>query len=172
MKQLLLLTVAIAAQVSAWADGGALCFRKQAGGLVISVFTSPSPLSIGVADISVLVQNQDGLDPLLDADVHAILRDDSSGVEFQARLTREQARNKLLYAAPVMFSRPGRWQIAVTVERNTKQSYATGILEVTSGQHKAVSYAGYIAFPPVMIVLFVIRERLISRRSRQRRARR
>src|SRR5438876_7656133 len=115
MNRSLLPAMLILAQATALADGGTVQLRKEAGDLVITIFTSPAPLSVGPADISLLVQNRNGLEPVLDANVFLFLREDTSGIEFQARPTREQARNKLLYAAPVMFSRPGRWQIAVTV---------------------------------------------------------
>ena len=141
--------------------------RQESGDLVITVFTSPGPLSVGPVDISLLLQNRDGLEPVLDANVSLVLRADDSGIEFQARPTREQARNKLLYAAPVMLSKQGKCQIAVTVMRNGKETDAVGILEVAPVHDRASSYAGYIAFPPVMIVLFMVRERLIRRRSQR-----
>ena len=166
MQGFILSAVFLLAQVAAWADGGTVQMRQEAGGLVITVFTSPSPLSVGPADISVLLQNRDGLDPVLDANVHLILSDDASGIEFHALPTRAQARNQLLYAAPVMFARPGKWKIGVLVERHGKEIAAEGILDVSTARAK-VSYAGYIAFPPVVIVLFVIRERLIRRRTRR-----
>jgi hypothetical protein len=162
----LLPAVVILAQATAFADGGTVQLRQEAGGLVITVFTSPSPLSVGPVDISLLLQNQDGLEPVLDAKVSLVLLDDDWGIEFQARPTREQARNKLLYAAPLMFSQPGKWQIVVKVLRNGNETDTTGFLEVAPAPGKTASYAGYIAFPPVMIGLFMLRERLIRRRSR------
>jgi hypothetical protein len=166
MKPLILPALAILAQAAAWADGGTVLLRQEAGDLVITVFASPSPLSVGPVDISLLIQDRNGLEPALGADVSLLLRNDDSGVELQARPTREQARNKLLYAAPVTFSEPGKWQIAVTVRRNGEETNAAGTLDVAPAPGKSASYAAYIAFPPVMIVLFVIRERLIRGRSR------
>ena len=165
MKPLLLPALAIMAQAAAWADGGTVLLRQEAGDLVITVFASPSPLSVGPIDISLLLQNRNGLDPVLDANVSLLLHQDASSIEVHP--TREQARNKLLYAAPVTFSEPGKWQIAVTVLRNGEKTSAAGILEVAPAPSKSASYAAYIAFPPVMIVLFMVRERLIRRRSKR-----
>jgi hypothetical protein len=145
---------------------GAVQLHQEAGPFVITVFTSPSPLSVGPADISLLLQNRDRLDPVLDANVHVVLRDDASNIEIQAHPTRAPGRDKLLYAAPVMFVSPGRWRMAVIIERNGKTAETEGILDVARAPAK-VSYAGYIAFPPVTIVLFAIRGRLIRRRSRR-----
>lgn len=162
----LLLPAVILAQATALADGGAVQWRKEAGGIVITVFTSPAPLSVGPVDISLLLQNRSGLEPVLDANVSLVLRAEDSDIEFRAHPTREQARNRLLYAAPVTLSNPGKWRIAVTVDRNGEETGAAGIVEVAPAPDMALSYAGYIAFPPVMIALFVVRERLIRRKSR------
>jgi hypothetical protein len=164
MKPLILPVLAILAQAAAWADGGTVLLRQETGHLVITVFATPSPLSVGPVDISLLLQNRNGLEPVLDANVSLLLHKDDSSIE--ARPTREQARNKLLYAAPVTFPEPGKWQMAVTIRRNGKQTDAVGILEVAPARNRAASYLAYVAFPPVMIVLFIVRERLIRRRSR------
>jgi hypothetical protein len=171
-SKLLFPVAVILAQATALADGGTVQLRKEAGDLAITVFTSPAPLSVGPVDISLLLQNRDGLEPVLDANVSLLLRKDAlgaddSGNEFRVHPTRGQAWNKLLYAAPVMFSQPGRWRIAVTIGRNGKETNAEGILEIGPAPGRSSSYAGYIAFPPVMIVLFVVREWLIRRRSQR-----
>src|SRR5580704_8487001 len=98
MKPHSITALLILARATAWADGGTVQLRQEAGDLVITVFTSPGPLSVGPVDISLLLQNRDGLEPVLDAKVSLILRTDDSGIELQARPTREQATNKLLYA--------------------------------------------------------------------------
>ena len=164
--KLLLTLVAILAPVRLFADGGTVQFRKEAGALLITVFTSPSPLSAGPADISLLLQKRNGLDPVLDADLSIRLRKDASDIEIQARPTRQQAQNKLLYAAPVTLSESGKWRLALTILRNGERTDATGTIDVAPAPEKAFSYWSYIAFPLLMIALFVIRERLISRKAR------
>ena len=166
MNRFFLPAIAILAQATVFADGGTVQMRKDAGDLVITVFTSPSPLSVGPVDISLLLQNRDALEPVLDASVSLLLLHADSNIEFHARPTREQARNKLLYAAPVMFSKQGKWRISVTVLRNGKETAVAGTLEVAPAPGKSASYAGYIAFPPVIIGLFVLRERLIRRKAK------
>jgi hypothetical protein len=166
-SKLLLPAVVILAQATSLADGGTVQLRKEAGDLVITVFTSPAPLSVGPADVSLLLQKRNGLEPVLDANVTLVLRADDSGVELRERPTREQARNKLLYAAPVTLPKPGKWLIAVTVVRNGDEARADGIVEVAPAPDRAASYGGYIAFPPVMMGLFVVRERLIRRKSKR-----
>ncbi|HTW79744.1 MAG TPA: hypothetical protein VME23_09405 [Terracidiphilus sp.] len=165
--KLLLTFVAVLAPARLFADGGTVQLRKEAGALLITVFTSPSPLSAGTADISLLLQNRNGLKPVLDANVSMRLRPDASDTEIQARPTRQQAQNKLLYAAPVTFSKSGKWRLALTIFRNGERTDATGTIDVAPAPQKALSYWSYIAFPPLMIALFVVREQLISRKARE-----
>jgi len=166
IPKLLLPVAVIFAQASALADGGAVQLRKEAGPFVITVFTAPAPLSAGPVDISLLLQSRNGLEPVLDAAVSFILRSEASGAEIQARPTREQARNKLLYAAPVTLAESGKWRLAVTILRNGERTLATGTIQVAPAFEMASSYWSYIAFPPIMIVLFVVRERLIRRKAK------
>src|SRR5260370_20093406 len=146
---------------SVFADGGTVQLRKEAGALVITVFSSPAPLSAGPDDVSLLVQNRNGLEPVLDANVSLLLRADASGTEIQARPPRERAQNKLLYAAPVTLAESGKWQLAITILRNGERTEATGAIDVASAPETAASYWSYIAFPPLVIVLFAVREWLL-----------
>ena len=157
--------VIILARATALADGGTVQLREDAGPFVITVFTSPAPLSAGPADISLLLQNRNGLEPVLDATVSLILRD-PSGAEIRARLTREQAQNKLLYAAPATLANPGKWRLDITILKDGQRTGATGTIDVAPAPEMAASYWSYVAFPPIMIVAFLVRERLIRRKAK------
>lgn len=164
--KLLLLVVMILVQVTALGDGGTVQWSKEVGALAITVFASPAPLSAGPIDISLLLQNRSGLEPVLDANVSLLLRANDSSAEIQARPTRDRAQNKLLYAAPVTLAQSGKWQLAVTILRNGERTEATGTIAVAPAPEMAASYWSYIAFPPLMIAIFVLRERLIRRKSK------
>jgi len=151
-------------QPTAFANGGTVQWRKQAGSLLITVFTTPAPLSAGPGVISLLVQNRNGLEPVLDANVSLLLRADTSTAEIRAQPTREQAQSELLYAAPVTLAESGKWQLAVTILRNGERTDATGTIGVAPTPAMVASYWGYIAFPPLMIVAFVGHELLFRRR--------
>jgi hypothetical protein len=157
--------VIILARATALADGGTVQLREDAGPFVITVFTSPAPLSAGPADISLLLQNRNGLEPVLDANVSLVLRD-PSGAGIRARLTREQAQNKLLYAAPATLANPGKWRLDITILKDGQRTGATGTIDVAPAPEMAASYWSYIAFPPMMIVAFLVRERLIRRKAK------
>jgi hypothetical protein len=161
-----LLSVLFLAQATALADGGTVQLRTEAGAFVITVFTSPAPLTAGPVDISLLVQNRDGLQPVLDANVSLMLRAQASGTEIQAKASRQKAQNKLLFAAPVTLAESGKWQIAVTILRNGERTAATGTIDVAPPREMVDSYWGYVALPPFLIVVFVVRERLILRKEK------
>jgi hypothetical protein len=151
-------------QPAEFASGGTVQWRKQAGSLLITVFTAPAPLSAGPGVISLLVQNRNGLEPVLDAKVSLLLRADASAAEIRAQPTREQAPGKLLYAAPVTLAESGKWQLAVTILRNSERTDATGTIDVGPTPAMVASYWGYIAFPPLMIVAFVGHDLLLRRK--------
>jgi len=162
--KLLALVGMISAQATALADGGLVQLRREAGAFVITVFTSPAPLSAGSVDISLLVQNRNGLEPVLDANVSVLLRADAPSAEIRVQPTREQAQNKLLYAAPVTLAESGKWRLAVTILRNGGRTDATGTIDVAPAPGIAASYWSYLAFPLLTIAAFGVRERLIRRR--------
>jgi hypothetical protein len=151
-------------QPTSLADGGTVQWRKQAGSLLITVFMAPAPLSAGPSVISLLVQNRNGLEPVLDADVSLLLRSEASNTEIRAQPTREQAQSKLLYAAPVTLVESGKWQLAVTILRNGERTDTIGPIDVAPTPAMVASYWGYIAFPPLMIMAFVGHELLLRRR--------
>lgn len=163
-----LVIVMLLAQARGFADGGTVQMRKDAGPFLVTVFTSPVPLSAGPVDISILLQNLDGLSPVLDARVSVLLRREASRTEICAHATREQAHNKLLYAALVTLPESGKWHVSITTLHNASRTEISGEIDVTQSHVIAGSYSGYIALPPVMIAVFVIREWLIRRKPKLR----
>ena len=53
-----LATVLATSWAMAQADGGRICVSERAGPWQIAVFTSPTPPSLGLVDVSVLVQDE------------------------------------------------------------------------------------------------------------------
>ena len=164
-RQLVLPMIMLLAQFCAFADEGPVQLQKATGPLVITMFTSPAPLTAGPVAISLLVQDPDGLDPVLDADVTLVVRSEASGAQIRVRATRELAQNKLLYSAPVKLEAPGKWQIGASVLQRGTRTETAGVMEVAPNKVMVVSYWGYIAFPPVLIVAFVVNGWLIRRKD-------
>ena len=159
-----LLILAALSQGHVHADGGFIEMQKQVGALLITVFASPAPLSVGVSDISVLVQQRDASRPLLDAEVAILLRRRGSTTEIRAHATRAQAQNKLLYAALVTIPEPGEWRLFVTTLHNGTYTEISRDVAVTETGPMASGGWEFIALPVLAITLFMIRECLLRRR--------
>jgi hypothetical protein len=130
------------------ADGGALVFQKQAGPFMISVFSSPTP--------SVMVQNAGNHSVIEDARVALKLQ--KGAVEINALATREQATNKLLYAAQVNLppGLDGDWRLSVHVATSEVRAEAEGILRVSPAPAAVVAYWPYFAVVPLVVALFAL----------------
>ncbi len=104
---------------AARANGGTIQMASQpAGPYQLTVLTSPSPIRVGVVDVSVLVQKAGSDDLVQDATVLVAadpIGHEGRGGTFQA--THELATNKLFYAANVDLPTEGYWQIGVRVMR-------------------------------------------------------
>jgi len=159
--------LAVLVRLPVFADGGAVHLRGETEGLAVTLFAAPVPLSTGPADLSVLLQKRDSLEPVLDAEVSIAMRSVASGSELRAQATREHAQNKFLYAAPLTLGESGKWQIQVTILRLGVKSEIAGIVDVSPNQQKLTSYWGYVTLPPLTVLLFAVREQLLLRRSRR-----
>ncbi|MBO0722964.1 MAG: hypothetical protein J2P41_19215, partial [Blastocatellia bacterium] len=80
---------------TALADGGVVQLHQSSGPFVITVFTAPTPLRAGTADISVMVQDSQSDSPLLDANVIVSLYSED-GKALKAEARRALSRNMLL----------------------------------------------------------------------------
>jgi hypothetical protein len=66
----------------------------------------------------------------------------------------------------VTFAEPGQWRLDITILKDGQRTSATGTIDVAPAPEMAASYWSYIAFPPLVIVAFAVRERLIRRRQK------
>ncbi|HWE49624.1 MAG TPA: hypothetical protein VG273_07545 [Bryobacteraceae bacterium] len=135
-----------------FADGGMVLQRAEKGPLAITVFATQAPL-----DLSVLVQNRETLEPVLDADVRVTLTHGESRVAIRA--THDQAQNKLLYVASAKPNEPGEWRYAVSVGN----AEISGVVHVASEQPKLAAYWSYLALPFPLIAIFMLHQWLQSR---------
>jgi hypothetical protein len=142
------------------ADGGTVLLRSESGGLVVTVFGTPQ---VGTADLSVLVQRAEDRSAILDAEVEI------RAGGFARRATHTEATNKLLYAARVRLARPGREHLEVKVTSRGEAVTVEGDLDVAPRAGRLVSYWPYFAIVPIAVFLFVLNQRLKSKRSKRRR---
>jgi hypothetical protein len=148
-------------------DGGAVQLRQTEGRFVVTVFTAPTPLRAGAADVSVLVQDRDTSEPVLDAEILIVLTPLGwDGAAIHAAATRAVATNKLLYAAVMDVPLAGAWDLRVTVRRGHQAATVTGKLTFAPRLPPLLAHWPYLAFPPVVVLVFVVHQWRRSRSSR------
>jgi hypothetical protein len=147
-------------------DGGRLRSLGDAGDFRIAIFTEPEPLSAGPADVSVLVQDRESHDALLDVAVTLELYG-PRGLTATVP-AGPHARNRLFHGAAVEFSR-GRWTVVARVRRGLAEAESRASFEVAAARPGASTPWPYLAVPPVAVALFAA-SRGLRRRERQRRS--
>jgi hypothetical protein len=138
------------------ADGGAVQLREESGPFAVSVFAFPSPLRAGPVDFSVLVQDRESLQSVLDAVVTIQLSHEASAIT--ANATHAQAQNKLLYAATVNLPNPGDWKYSVTVQRGATRAAVSSSTPVAGAQDGISSHWAVIAFAPLCMLIFGVHQ--------------
>jgi hypothetical protein len=124
--------VALASVHSAHADGGRLRFRKAAGPFIVTLFTTPDPLTQGRADFSVVVERSGQPGLIEDADIHFILTP-RHGQPIMLRASRAGATSKWLQAANFRIPARGVWRVTVLVRRGDQAGQCSGTVRVGGG---------------------------------------
>jgi hypothetical protein len=144
---------------TALADGGRLRAYEETGDFRVAIFTRPEPLAAGPADVSVLVQDRETGEALLDADVTLVLSGpDGRASELPAR---RHARNRLFYGAAAELS-PGAWTVTARIRTAAAAGEARAAFEVGEAP-RAVGAWPYLALPPLAVALFAANRTLRSR---------
>jgi hypothetical protein len=140
------------------ADGGSVQLQQVDGAFRVTVFTAPTPLRAGPADISVLVQDVANDEPVLDAEVVLALTSTGADAALHAAATRQQASNKLLYAALVNLPSAGAWDLRVTVRRGRAAAVVGGRMAVAPALPPLLAHWPYLAFPPIAVLVFAVHQ--------------
>jgi hypothetical protein len=82
--------------------------------------------------------------------------------ERQAKVpaTREQASNKLLYAAGLNLNAPGDWRLHVYVSRGSDNTQFDCLIPAIQTASKISELWPYLAFPPIAIGAFAMNQKL------------
>jgi hypothetical protein len=143
--------------VAMWAtaangDGGTMLLHQDAGAFSITLFASPQPLQVGMADFSVLVQDRGGGQVLLDPVIHLTVAGTT------VRLTRGQMSNRLLQAATVHVRSPGKQRITLAVQRGSEVAQLSTDCTVEPDRSRSALVWFYVLLPVAIILLFVIHQ--------------
>lgn len=147
-------------------DGGTVRLKESTGPFVITIFTAPEPLRVGVADLSVLVQAQGDGEPILDAQVSIRLSLPAPSVRVGEAITTQashaQATNKLLYAAAIDLPAPGTAMLRVDVRRGAEMTVSCA-LPIAPGPPPFAAVWKYLVIPPAVILVFGLHQWLVRR---------
>lgn len=148
------------------ADGGTVRVSQECGGYRVTVFTDPTPLRVGAADVSVLVQDRADGAPMREGDVALTWTPREAGAAtVQVEATEAEATNKLLRAARVELPASGWWDVRVRVAGRHGVCEVPFAVEVAAPLPRWAELWGWIALPLVPIVLFVLHEATARRRA-------
>lgn len=115
----------------AFADGGRLRFREPAGPFVVTLFTTPDPLTQGHADFSVAMERAGEPGLVEDAQVEFLLAPaDGHGRQFVVDASHVAATSKWLQAANFSFPAKGLWRVKVVVRRGQEMGECSGEVRV------------------------------------------
>jgi cytochrome c oxidase assembly factor CtaG len=116
-------------------DGNVVRVQDVSGPYRITVLTEPDPLSAGPCDISVLVQDRDTGQPILDAPVSLSIQQPNSSNDppVLTRATTQSSSLKLLESGTVTLPREGVWNLRVSIGGGARaEGEVHGTLTATS----------------------------------------
>jgi hypothetical protein len=148
----------ISLSATALADGGRLRFSKPSGPFLVTLFTTPEPLTPGPSDFSVMIQDAKTGDILSDAAVTLHLTS-AHGAIINAVATHGIATNRLLQAAQFNLPSSGNWHLHLDIQQGAKTSSVDADIPVQQGSRKAVLVWTFTALPLLAMLLFILHQR-------------
>ena len=166
-------------------DGGVVLLHEAKGPFSVTVFVAPEAARGGLTDLSVLVQSSTNGDVLLDAGVGLAVESSQGRASSPSELfcgassapavsqladlsqpkatvpaTREQASNKLLYAAAMNLNSKEDWRLHVYVSRGTDNAQFDCLVPATQPPANASGLWAYLLIPPIAIAAFAMNQKL------------
>src|SRR5271165_68469 len=102
-------------------DDQTMRFKGTSGQLAVTVFAPPRDVAVGRSGFSVLVQDQNSQEALLDSTID-VSAQGAQGGPLTARASSADSDNKLLQAAELNFPVPGDWTVNIAVQRGADQA--------------------------------------------------
>ncbi len=144
-------------------DDQVVRLQQQAGPFAVAVFAQPGELEAGTAGFSVLVQDRNTQETLLDATVDlSAQRAGDSQPTTPVRAGTGDSDNKLLQSAELDLGTPGDWTVHVAVQRNSASadfSLPLQVIRPASGIAVPWSYLILAALSAILLFVYVRRHR-------------
>lgn len=138
------------------ADAGAMRASRRQGKLRLTVFSDPSPLRVGLADVSLLVQNVETGELLYPPAVIELSRVGQTSSPVRYHATRAMATNKLFQAAQFNLPQAGLWTAAVTIDGPSGKIQTDFDLDVAEELPQWRSLWLWYCWPFGVVVLFAL----------------
>lgn len=157
----------LATSTTALGDGGTVQVRETHGTTQVTVFTSPTPLRVGMIDVSVLVQDQATGATVTDAEIEVVLSPvDAPPRTFRGIASSERVVNKLLRVAEFELVESGTMHCEVVVRRPQQPDVRVGFqVDIAPAPARWVRYWPWFTWPIIPIAWFALR-RKVSRPPR------
>ena len=151
---------------AAHGDGGTMLFHQDAGPFTITLFAAALPLTTGVADLSVMVQDRRSGEVLLDPVVELAATREAGGAAQPAIRLAAGHGNRLLQAASLPLAQPGKWQLIVRVHRGHDDAQVQTEVMVQASSTRAGLVWFYVLLPVAVILLFLLHQALKQKQMR------
>lgn len=151
---------------TASADSGIVRASRIAGPWKLTLFSAPTPFRSGPVDLSILVQDPETDEAILDATVNLMLQHESPEVDtILVTATRANATNRLLYAALFDLPEPGSWQVDLYVERGDQSAKLQATLVADPPLPPILGFWTWLSIPAIVIILFICNQWLSRTRG-------
>ncbi len=144
------------------ADGGRVASSQRVGEYHVTVFSSPSPLQAGPADLSVMIQQAASGEIVRGVPVVFTCCHEQTGTSFVCSATHDQATNKLLSAAKFDFPVEGTWAVEVEIGHPVDRQLAFDLFIAHASL--SVPLLAWIACLPLILVALYLMRHWIQRR--------
>jgi hypothetical protein len=143
-------------------DDQTLRFQGTSGSFAVAVFTTSGDLAVGTAPFSVLVQDQNTREVLLDAkvDLRAHPAAGLSAPTATALASHATSENKLLQTAGLNLSAAGDWALTVIVRSNSETAEFSLPLHVVKAETAIAfpwPYAAFLTFTAILLLAYLRR---------------
>jgi cytochrome c oxidase assembly factor CtaG len=147
-------------------DDQVLRLQQQSGPFAVAVFGQNGNPDSGPATFSVLVQDRDTQETLLDASVDlSAQRSADSSSTTSVTATAAESDNKLLQSAELNLAPAGDWTVHIAVQRNSASadfSLPLHVVKPESGVAFPWSYLILFACAAILLFVYVRRHRMVN----------
>jgi cytochrome c oxidase assembly factor CtaG len=138
-------------------DNQILRLKGTSGPFDMAVFAPAGDLAVGFSPFSVLVQDRNTQEILLDAtvDLSTHPAGDAPGSPSTARATREDSENKLLQTAKLGFPSPAEWKLSIVLRRDADVTEFSLPLRVVNAETQFAFPWSYLLMLAVALLLLL-----------------